>query len=72
MTVIIYGTEYSGFNVRFNASRHTFGTSLLTAGVDIYTICKLMGHSKTKTTMIYAKIVNKRLDEAIELLDKYL
>ena len=43
---------------------------LLTLGVDLYTVSKLMGHSKVETTQIYAKIINKKKDDAIGLIDK--
>jgi site-specific recombinase XerD len=42
---------------------------LLTLGVDIYTVSKLLGHRRIETTQIYAKIVNKKRDEAAELID---
>lgn len=57
-------------NVTFHVSRHTFGTMMLTAGVDLYTTSKLMGHSDIAVTQIYAKIVDKKKEEAVSLLDK--
>ena len=56
--------------VTFHVSRHTFGTMMLTAGVDLYTTSKLMGHSDIAVTQIYAKIVDKKKEEAVSLLDK--
>ena len=50
-------------------SRHTFATMLLTLGADLYTVCKLLGHSDVKTTQIYAKIINKKKEDAISLID---
>lgn len=44
----------------FHCSRHTFGTMMLTLGVDLYTVSKLLGHTKVETTQIYAKIINKK------------
>ncbi len=38
---------------RFHDLRHTYGTRLAQAGVDIYTIAKLMGHKDIATTMRY-------------------
>ena len=57
--------------VTFHTARHTFATMMLTLGADIYTTSKLLGHSKIQTTEIYAKIVDKKKDEAMELIDKF-
>ena len=48
---------------------HTFGTMMLTLGADLFTTSKLMGHSNIQTTEIYAKIVDKKKEEAINLID---
>lgn len=54
----------------FHCSRHTFGTMMLTLGADIYTTSKLMGHTKVEVTQIYAKIINKKKDDAVSLIDQ--
>ena len=56
--------------VTFHVSRHTFATMMLTAGADIYTISKLIGHADIRTTQIYSKVVDKKKQQAIILLDK--
>lgn len=57
-------------NVSFHIARHTFATSLLTMGADLYTTSKLLGHTKITTTQIYAKIVDAKKEEAMSLFDK--
>ncbi len=42
---------------------------LLTLGADIYTVSKQLCHTNVKTTQIYAKIVNRKKDEAVNLVN---
>lgn len=56
--------------ITFHTSRHTFATTLLQGNADLYTVSKLLGHTKITTTQIYAKIVDKAKEEAIDGLDK--
>ena len=48
-------------------ARHTFATMMLTLGADLYTVSKLLGHTSVKMTQVYAKIVNKKKDDAVNL-----
>ena len=56
--------------VHFHLSRHTYGTMLITAGVDLYTASKMMGHADVRTTQIYAKIVDSKKIEAVDMVDR--
>ena len=56
--------------VLFHQSRHTFGTMMMTVGADLYTTCKLMGYADVRTTQIYAKIVDSKKIEAVDMVDK--
>ena len=51
--------------ITFHCARHTFAVMMLTLDTDIYTTSKLLGHKKLETTQIYAKIVDKKKQEAI-------
>lgn len=44
---------------------------MLTLGADIYTTSKLMGHTRIATTEIYAKIIDKKKNDAMGLIDKF-
>lgn len=43
---------------------------MLTLGADLYTVSKLLGHANVKTTQIYAKIIDSKKTEAVNLMDK--
>ncbi len=51
----------------FHTARHTFATMMLTLGADLYTVSKLLGHADVRMTQVYAKIVNEKKDEAVNL-----
>lgn len=57
------------FNYSSHSTRHTFATMMLTLGADLYTTSKLLGHANVKTTQIYAKIVDSKKVEAVNLVD---
>jgi len=53
----------------FHTARHTFATMMLTLGADLYTTSKLLGHTDVKMTQVYAKIINRKKDEAVKLVN---
>lgn len=57
-------------HVSYHTSRHSFTTMMLTLVADIYTVSKLLGHCQVRHTQIYAKIIDKKKDEAVCLNGK--
>lgn len=53
----------------FHTARHSCAVLLLTLGADIYTVSKILGHRSVRATQVYAKIVDKKKDDAITLVD---
>ena len=57
--------------ISFHSGRHSYSCLLLTSGVDIYTVSSLLGHKDIKTTQIYAHIINKTKNDAVDLLPEF-
>jgi site-specific recombinase XerD len=50
-------------------ARHTFATTVTLAnGVPIETVSSMLGHNSIRTTQIYAKVVEKKVSEDMQLL----
>ena len=57
----------------FHIARHTFATTItLTNGVPIESVSKMLGHKNIRTTQHYAKILDKKVSDDMELLKSKL
>ena len=49
-------------------ARHTFATMSINNHVPLETISKMLGHADIKTTLIYAKMMDKTISEDMEIM----
>jgi len=57
-------------NFRLHGLRHHFASSLVSNGVDLYTVQKLLCHKDAAMTQRYAHLADKALQDAVNLSDK--
>ncbi|MDH6357063.1 site-specific integrase [Parabacteroides sp. PF5-9] len=55
-------------NLSYHQSRHSFGTLLLSAGIPIESISKMMGHTNITSTQTYAKVTDDKISEDMDRL----
>ncbi len=56
----------------YHLARHTFATMSLSKGVPMESVSKMLGHTNIKTTQIYARITNKKIEQDMEQLAQKL
>lgn len=58
-------------NVSFHTSRHTFATILISSGVNVFTVSKLLGHKDIESTLVYAKVISEEKEKAVNSMPKF-
>lgn len=54
--------------ITFHSCRHSFATLSISYGVPIESVSKMLGHTNIRTTQIYAKIIDTKLSEDMDIL----
>ena len=54
--------------ITFHVARHSFATLSISYGVPIESVSKMLGHTNIRTTQIYAKIIDTKLSEDMDIL----
>jgi len=55
-------------SLSYHQSRHSFGTLLLSAGLSIESIAKMMGHANISTTQGYAQVTDMKISDDMDKL----
>lgn len=55
-------------NLSHHQARHTFGTLLISAGISIESIAKMMGHTNIISSQVYAKITDDKISNDMDKL----
>lgn len=69
---IVAGAAKISKNLTSHMGRHTYASLCFNSGIPIEILAKMMGHSDIKTTQIYAKMFNKTVEDAFDLLEEKL
>lgn len=65
--LIIKLKKVTKLNFSAHTLRHAFARLMIEGGCDIYTLSKLMGHTKITTTTIYLACSNQQMSKAVEM-----
>lgn len=59
-------------SVSSHMARHSFAVSSLNAGIPMEVVSRMLGHTNVRTTQIYAKVINKTVEDAFDILNNHI
>jgi integrase len=62
--------ERIGFNISVHDLRHTYATLLLSNGIDLETVAKLLGHKAEETMRTYSHVTSDMMDRATKAINE--
>ncbi len=63
--------EFINHKIRFHDLRHTAASLMLNNGVPVIVVSKILGYSKTSTTLdIYGHIITVMQEQAAQIMDE--
>ena len=54
-------------HITYHCSRHTAATLAISAGAELYSVSKILGHRSLVSTQVYAKVNLEKKMEAVKL-----
>ncbi len=55
-------------HITWHCARVTHATILISEGADLYVVKEILGHADIRTTEIYARVIGKRIKDAVNLI----
>ena len=62
----------TGKELTYHCSRHTAATLAISAGAELYSVSKILGHRNLVSTQVYAKVNLEKKMEAVNLANGVL
>lgn len=59
-------------NLSCHVARHTFATLMLSLGVSMESVSRILGHTNIKTTQIYARITNQKVSKDMKAISNHI
>ena len=55
-------------NLTAHVARHTFGVNMVTSGISMESVAKMMGHADITSTQVYAQVTEQKISNDMDKL----